>query len=239
MIGAAAHGQDGPPDLGLDPRRAGVVVEAYPVVGRTGEPVGGHPAVAVLAGGAQEQRAVVAEALDGGARAADFAQLTPGDVDIRRARAGQLVELDHAGERARAIGAGARATHDGGAFQRFRRQGGPDHPAAEGIVLGHAIEGDQRTARAGRGDGTQGDALGGGVLGRARGAAEQRDAGDLLERQIKPRLGLQLLRRQADDGEGRIAGRRRQARGGDDDGLDRGRRRRGVDRCDGQFGSLP
>ncbi len=198
-----------------------------------------HPAIAVFAAGAQEQRAGRAQALHRGGRTARFPEFAARDVDIGRAGAGQLVKRDDPAQGPGAVGASARTAHHRRAFQRLRRQRGPDHPAAEGIVLGHPVERHQRPARGGRPDRAQADALGGGVLGRAGGAPEQRDARDLLERLIQPRLLLQLLGRQANDGKGRVARGRRQPRGGDDDGLDGRWRRRGVNwRC-GHFSASP
>ncbi len=87
-----------------------------------------------------------------------------------------LFEPDHAGECARSIRPRARAAHYGDAGKPFGRERRPDHPAAEGIVLRNAVQGDKRAARARGRDVSQGYALNGGVGGNARRPAKERHA---------------------------------------------------------------
>ena len=152
------------------------------------------PAVAVFIGGAGEER-------DGTehrpARCSDAFSVQTGERGVRRDQsvAARFVQRDDAGERAGAIRTGAGAAHDLRAADVFRRQRRPDHPAAERIVLRHAVERHQRAARARRRDGAQRDALRRRIGGKAAVAAEQRQARHLLQRVVELRWRCECRRR--------------------------------------------
>ncbi len=82
MVGGAADGHGDGSEIRLQPDRAVVIVERQGVVSGPGGAEHRHPAVGVLAGGAEKQRAVLAEALHGGDGAALFALRAAGRVQI-------------------------------------------------------------------------------------------------------------------------------------------------------------
>ncbi len=123
-----------------------------------------------------------------------------------------FVQGDHPGQGARAIGAGPGSAHQANGAQAFSRQAGPDHPAAERIVLRHTVQGHQGAARRRGGDGAQGNALGRRVGPRAGARPEQRGAGRGFQHLVQTRGRRQVLGADLHDGKGRIGRRRRQAR---------------------------
>ena len=133
-----------------------------------------RPAVALLAGDRAEQidrsglgvahrRAAIAAPAAGGDLAGDAAgdRAAPAD---RSPRSGRLRHRDRRSSRAPC-----------GCCRCLGRQAAPDHPPAEGIVLRHAVQGDQGPAGGRRRDRAQGNALGGGISAGA-GARPVRDA---------------------------------------------------------------
>ena len=101
------------------------------------------------------------------------------------ARALPFEKRNDAGERARAIGPGARTAYDLGRLNVFGRQRTPDHPAAKRVILRHAVQRHERAARPRSGDGAQGNALDGRVCRKGGIAPEQRQARDLAKRLIE------------------------------------------------------
>ena len=169
------------------------------------------PAVAALARGVEEEPRAGSGVDLRDARGASIAALAALDVG-----------LDPAADRRPAIAAppprsarrphrpGAGAAHHGGAGDGLRRQAGPDHPAAERVVLRHAVQRHQRPAGAGAGDAAQAHPLRGRVGAQAGGAAEEREAGHGGQRVVEPVADPQHRGVDRDDREGRIARGRRQ-----------------------------
>ena len=217
FIGADAFGEDGAAHVRLHPLRRAPVLQRQPRVGGAPARVNRNPAVAVFAGGVQEHpRAADLRAHD--AARPRIAEGSALDLAGDAARhGGRLLQRHHAGERAGAVGARARAPHDGGVGDGLDGKAGPDHPAAERVALGHAVQRHQRAAGAGPGDAAQGHPLRGRIGAEAGGAAKEREARRSLQRIVQPPGGGQHGGIDAEDGEGRIPRRLGQARGLDDD----------------------
>jgi len=128
-------------------------------------------------------------------------------VPRHQAVAARLVECDHAGQRARAVRPRASAAHDFHRRDVFRRQRRPDHPAAEGIVLRHAVERDERPSCARWRDRAQRDALRRRIGGEAHVTAEERKSGHLFERRIEFGRVVEIVGRQTRYGKGIVADR--------------------------------
>ena len=189
-------------------------------IGRTASGAQRDPAVAALARRGQEE--VANDTGGGGSDQAAFAAI---DLVFAAARgAGAFGQLDGSGQRAGAIGAGARAAHDLGLLDRDGRQPGPQHPAAERIVLRHAVEQDQGAAGPRAGDRADADPLGGGVGGLAGGAPEKLDARGRGQRLVQARRGRDGLAVDGDDRERLVGRRRRQAGGFNHDGVNERRK---------------
>ena len=142
-------------------------------------------------------------------------------------RSGVSLAQDHrAGQGAGAIGPRPAAAHDVDAVDRLGRQLTPHHPAPEGIVQGHAVQGHKGPPRPRGRDRAEREALGGGIGRRARGAPKQGDAGGVRQGFVKPAPVIQRRLVERHGGIGALGHQRRQARDGDDHLLDGGRARR-------------
>ena len=113
-----------------------------------------------------------------------------------RGFAGVLIRTDGGGkkvydaaERGVAPGGRAAAGNDLRVADALARQLRPRHPAAKGIVERHAVEQDERTARAGWSEAAQRDALRGGVRRETVAAAKQAEARDAPQRAVERRRG--------------------------------------------------
>ena len=138
-------------------------------------------------------------------------QRAPAHVDLH-AFPGPLMQIDDAGQRPGPIGSGSAPADDIDAVIEFGRQPRPDHPAAERVVLRHAVDRQQGSSGAGRGDRAQRDALRGRV-GRGAGvAAEERDARRLAQRLVDPGASLHIGGVHDDHREGGVGGGGRQPR---------------------------
>ncbi len=196
----------------LHPAGDAPVVEAEIVVGRALALAHRNPAVVVF------DRCAAEHLRSPGSRDAGDGASAPSlcrdrGVGLHGSGTGQLVQRDHAGQGPGAIGPGPRPPHHRGALDRLGRQRGPDHPAAERIVLRHAVQRHQGPSGARRRERAQRQALRGRVRRRAGGAPEQGHAGDLAQRLVQPDARVDAALVEADDGIGGVAGRRRQARG--------------------------
>ena len=137
-------------EVALHPRGDRAVLQGGRCVGRARRRAPNRPiAVGARAAGGQQQ--VLGPE---GSRRAPTVALAGLGREAGQAAAGRaLAQGHHARQRAGAVGSRPRAAHDGGAGQALARQGGPDHPAAERIVLRRAIQRHQRSSRAGGRDG--------------------------------------------------------------------------------------
>ena len=174
----------------------------FEAVGQRGAPTGGEPAV--VAGGRHIDRTTPFRGDEGkpsgGERAAE---------KLHGAFAGGLggAELEAAGLVGAGAGAGPRASaahgngdqlHDpaergvapGGraaaadyfdAGERFPRELAPEHPAAERVVERNTVEEDERAAGSARTEPAKGNALRGGIGGKAVAAAEETETRDRAE----------------------------------------------------------
>ncbi len=146
------------------------------------------------------------------------------------------VEIDDTGQCPRPIGAAAGATNDMGVGDGVLGHGGPDDPAAEGIVLRDAVQHHQGATGAGRGDGAQGQALDGRVGGQAGRAAKQRGLAVEFQGLVDRIAAFDAGCVDIDRAEGLVAAEDGKAVGADDD-LGRFRRmdrRGGGEGCDNQ-----
>jgi len=114
---------------------------------------------------------------------------------------------NRADQRAGAVRPRASAAHDFHRRDVFRRQRRPDHPAAEGIVLRHAVERDERPSCARWRDRAQRDALRRRIGGEAHVTAEERKSGHLFERRIEFGRVVEIVGRQTRYGKGIVADR--------------------------------